>query len=99
MKTFVVLTIALTFLMLNVLMDLNPFGLAQVIFWGQRPPYHWVADPATGGLTYLGTNQKACASLYREHMTGTSYRVYGMGFGKSEPTLSGAMRIAEKECQ
>jgi hypothetical protein len=99
MKTFTVLTIALTFLLLNIMMDLNPLGLAQVIFWGQRPPYHWVTDPQSNNWEYRGVNQKACASLYHEHMTGTGYRVYGYGFSESYKTINEAMARAEKECR
>lgn len=82
----------------------NPFGLAQLLFAGQRPPFHWVRsqDGAAGDVLedYVGVNGAVCASVYRYAALSAAYKVYGFGFSYSTiDTRTRAEHLAEKECR
>jgi hypothetical protein len=80
------------------IMEFNLGGWGQRIFFGQKPPYHWVQNNnATEGETYYGANGKDCANVYR--FQGTSYTVYGFGFNQDFQTRQQAEAKAEKECR
>ena len=94
------------FIAAGVILLANPMGLRPILFFGQRPPYHWadVLEPRehTAGsvrLDYVGSNGRACAEVYRFALIDDFYTVYGYGFSRhGVATLDRAKAIAEHEC-
>ncbi len=84
----------------------NPDGLAQVLFKGMRPPYHWsVSVPLSAGdpqgsldLRYVDSRGKECAEVYH-YLRDDPYTAHGWGFSESYETLAGAKSLAERECR
>jgi hypothetical protein len=83
----------------------NPFGLAQRLFWGMRPPYYWVQNDVSqqspGGVDefYIGVNGRACANVYYFPTVMVGYTVYGYGFREEADTRPEAEALAARECR
>lgn len=81
----------------------NPFGLEQRLLFGMRPPFRWVQvivnSPEYLDETYVGSNDKVCAEVYRYASLATSYTVYGYGFRETYASREAAENRARKECR
>lgn len=87
------------------IMNLNPFGWGQRLFFNQRPPYRWVqldvARNSVGSMDeeYKGANDDTCARVSRFALFDSTYNVFGYGFNVDYATKEEAERKAEKECR
>lgn len=65
-----------------ILTPLNPFGLAQRLFFGMQPPYRWVDVTGTGHgadwrqYQYVGANGRVCAFAYTAYLDETDNTWY-----------------------
>lgn len=84
----------------------NVLGLRQVVFNGNRPPYHWVVNvremttQASFYEDYVDARGKVCGSVYAYPLVMTGFAVYGFGYSEHNmSTRAEAEAVAEKECR